>query len=192
MRSLSQWVMRCLCLHRFDGNPLRRRSDRIETVVVLAGLMIFIAALWPAVALGRQAYQNGLRAELTGPGHRQAVAAEVVDPARGAGWQARTVRWTTPEGGPRTGKVVLPPSAPAGSHTGVWVDAAGRLTTSPQNHAKTAVDAGLALVAVMSGVAMALLLCLTGVRGLLNRCRDAEWDRAWALADERWRRPRQP
>ena len=109
MRSLSQWVMRCLCLHRFDGNPLRRRSDRIETVVVLAGLMIFIAALWPAVALGRQAYQNGLRAELTGPGHRQAVAAEVVDPARGAGWQARTVRWTTPEGGPRTGKVVLPP-----------------------------------------------------------------------------------
>ncbi|MFC7641876.1 hypothetical protein ACFQX6_13460 [Streptosporangium lutulentum] len=52
MRSFSHWIMRCLRLHRFDGNPLRRRSDRIETLAVLMTLVVFIAGLWPMVALG--------------------------------------------------------------------------------------------------------------------------------------------
>ncbi|MDP9869811.1 MULTISPECIES: Rv1733c family protein [Streptosporangium] len=191
MRSLARWAMRCLNLHRFDGNPLRRRSDRIDTVIVLVSLMIFVAFLWPAAAFGRQVYASGLRAELTGPGHRQTVAAEVVDAAHGAGWRTRTVRWTTPQGGTRTGQVVLSPSTPAGSHTQIWLDGSGRITAPPQRHVKTITDSAVAAIAVAGGGGAVLLLCLAGARGLLNRHRDAEWERAWVLADQRWRRPRQ-
>ncbi|GHE25876.1 hypothetical protein GCM10017673_29270 [Streptosporangium violaceochromogenes] len=192
MRSLTRWATRWLLLHRFDGNPLRRRSDRIETAAALVALVIFVAVLWPAVALGRQVYEHGVRAEVVGPGHKQAVVAQVVDPARDARWQARTVRWTTAQGDVRTGPTVLAPGTPVGSHTRVWIDAAGRLTTPPPSHAKTVVDAALAVLATAAGVATTLLLCLTGVRKALNRRRDADWERAWAVADERWRRPRQP
>ncbi|GAA3512984.1 hypothetical protein FHR32_007445 [Streptosporangium album] len=191
MRSLTRWAMRCLYLHRFDGNPLRRRSDRLDTMIVLAILVIFIAFLWPAAALGRQVYAGGLRAEITAPGHRQPVLAQVVDPVRGTGWRPRTVRWTTPQGGSRTGQVVLPPSMPAGSHTQIWIDGAGKPTTPPQTHVKTVTDTTVAVITVVGGAGAVLLLCLAGARGLLNRHRDAEWERAWALADQRWRRPRQ-
>ncbi|MFD8526770.1 hypothetical protein ACFV0L_05115 [Streptosporangium canum] len=191
MRTHAHWAMRCLRLHRFDGNPLRRCSDRIDTVIVLVSLMIFIAFLWPAAGLGRQVYAKGLQAELAGPGHRQAVVAVVVDPAHGLGWRPRTVRWTAPEGSPRTGQVVLPPSTPAGSRTQVWIDGSGRLTAPPQRHMKTVADSAVAAIAVAGGAGTVLLLCLAGARGLLNRRRDAEWERAWALADQRWRRPRQ-
>ncbi|WP_406315437.1 hypothetical protein OHA77_01180 [Streptosporangium sp. NBC_01639] len=191
MRSLTRWAMRCLHLHRFDGNPLRRRSDRIDTVIVLAILVIFIAFLWPAAAFGRQVYAGGLRAELTSPGHRQPVLAEVVDPAGGTGWRPRTVRWTTPQGGARTAQIVLSPSTPAGSHTQIWIDGTGKPTAPPQSHIKTVTDTTVAVVTIVSGAGAVLLLCLAGARGLLNRRRDAEWERAWTLADQRWRRPRQ-
>jgi hypothetical protein len=194
MRSLSRWIMRCLRLHRFDGNPLRRRSDRIETLAVLMTLLIFIAGLWPMVALGRQTYANGLQAELD-PAHQRAIVAEVVDKPR-ASWRAtgswtRTVWWTTPEGSMRTGQVVLPAGTPAGSQTKIWVDGTGRPTAFPQSHQRTiVVTASTVIVAVIWTVAT-LSLCLAGVRALLNRRRDAEWEKAWMLADQRWRRPRQ-
>jgi hypothetical protein len=195
MRSLSRWIMRCLRLHRFDGNPLRRRSDRIETLAVLMTLLIFIAGLWPTVALGRQTYANGIQAELTDPAHQQAVVAEVVDkphaPWRDAGNWTRTVRWTTPEGSLRTGQVILPTGTPVGSQIKIWIDGAGRPAGSPQSHQKTiVVTASTVIVAVVWAV-MILSLCLAGVRVLLNRRRDAEWEREWMLADQRWRRPRQ-
>ncbi|MFJ2032213.1 hypothetical protein [Streptosporangium sp. NPDC087985] len=170
---------------------MRRRSDRLDTVIVLASLVLFVACLWPVAALSRQVYVTGLRAELSGLGHRQPVVAVVVDPAHGAGWWPRTVRWTTAQGGSRTGKVVLSPSTPAGSQTRIWVDGAGKPTAPPQTHVKTVTDTAVAAITVTGGVATVLLLCVAGARGLLNRHRDAEWERAWALADQRWRRPRQ-
>ncbi|MFF5209626.1 hypothetical protein [Streptosporangium sp. NPDC000396] len=195
MRSFTRWAIRCLRLHRFDGNALRRRSDRIETVAVLVSMVIFMAVLWPAVALGRQVYANGLQAELAGPPHRQAVAAEVVNTpqssARASGWRMQTVRWTTSGGSPRTGEVMLPPSTRLGSRVEIWIDGVGKLTTPPQNHVKTVVDAAFVVIAVVGWAGAALMLCLAGVRKLLDRHRDAEWERAWAVADERWRRPRQ-
>ncbi|MEU0481971.1 hypothetical protein ABZ260_22635 [Streptosporangium sp. NPDC006013] len=187
--------IRCrLRLHRFDSNPLRRRSDRIETVAVLVSLLLFVAGLWPTVGLGRQAYQDGLRAELAAP-HRRAVAAEVVGTARpaepGLGGQARTVRWTAANGTPRTGQVVLPSAVPVGSRTEIWLDAAGRPTDPPQSRAETVTVATLTAIGVMACISMILLVFLVGLRVLLNRYRDAEWERAWSLADQRWHRPKQ-
>ncbi|MEV4748953.1 hypothetical protein ACFQVD_08530 [Streptosporangium amethystogenes subsp. fukuiense] len=187
--------IRCrLRLHRFDGNPLRRRSDRIETVALLVSLLLFVAGLWPAAGLGRQAYQDGLRAELTAP-YRRAVAAEVVDSARpvepGFGGQARTVRWRPANGPPRTGQVVLPAALPAGSRIEIWLNAEGRLTDPPQSRVETVTVAALTAIAVMVGVSTVSLVFLTGLRVLLNRHRDAEWERAWSLADQRWHRPKQ-
>lgn len=139
--------------------------------------------------------REGLRAELTGPAHRRVVVAEVVDGPRSPepgvqGW-TRTVRWITPEGTPGTGQVVLPPSARAGSRAEIWIDGAGRPTNPPQSHRKTVVVTAFTVIGTMAESGMILLFCLTGIRELLNRHRGAEWERAWILADQRWRRPRQ-
>lgn len=194
MRFFGRWIMRCLRLHRFDGNPLRRRSDQIETLAVLTTLLIFIAGLWPTIALGRQTYANGLQAELD-PAHQRVIVAEVMDkphaPWRAAGSWKRTVRWTTPEGTLRTGQVVLPAGTPAGSPAKIWVDGAGRPTASPQSHQRTIVVTASTVITAVIWAVMTLSLCLSGVRALLNRRRDAAWEREWMLADQRWRRPRQ-
>ncbi|MFC7641875.1 hypothetical protein ACFQX6_13455 [Streptosporangium lutulentum] len=52
------------------------------------------------------------------------------------------------------------------------------------------VTASTMIMAVIWAV-MILSLCLAGVRVLLNRRRDAAWEKEWMLADQRWRRPRQ-
>ncbi|GAA3428838.1 Rv1733c family protein [Streptosporangium sandarakinum] len=195
MRCVTRWARCRLNLHRFDGNPLRRGSDRLETVALLVAAVLFVACLWPAMALGRQVYAGGLRAELTGPGHRVPVTAQVVDapkaPETGPQWRVRTVRWSTAEGAVRTAKVTLPPDTGAGTHTRVWLDTSGRPTSAPQSHVKTVLDTVFAVVTLIGWAAALLLLGVAGLRGLLNRHRAAEWERAWALADQRWRRRRQ-
>ncbi|WP_326640084.1 hypothetical protein OG884_35265 [Streptosporangium sp. NBC_01755] len=194
MRSFGYRIRCRLRLRRFDGNPLRRRSDRIETAAVLMSLLLFAAGLWPAAGLGRQAYEDGLRAELAAP-HRRLVAAEVVDTVRpaqpGLGERARTVRWTAANGTPRTGQVVLPTAVPVGLRTEIWLDAAGTPTDPPHSRLETVTVAALTAIGVMVWIAMILLLFLVGLRLLLNRYRYAEWERAWSLADQRWHRPKQ-
>ncbi|GAA2899243.1 hypothetical protein GCM10010517_64770 [Streptosporangium fragile] len=195
MNSSNSWLVRCLRLHRFDRNPLRRRSDRLETVAVLVTVLVFVVGMWPVAVLGRQTYADGLRAEITGSPHRRPVVAEVVGAPQTPGYTAagrtRTVRWTAPDGTPRTGQVVLPAIVPVGSRTQIWLDAAGRPTDFPQSHLRTVMVTVLTVIGVAVWGGMILLLCLAGVRFLLNRRREAEWERAWRLADQRWRRPRQ-
>ncbi|GAA0838515.1 hypothetical protein GCM10009525_48480 [Streptosporangium amethystogenes subsp. fukuiense] len=71
------------------------------------------------------------------------------------------------------------------------MNAEGRLTDPPQSRVETVTVAALTAIAVMVGVSTVSLVFLTGLRVLLNRHRDAEWERAWSLADQRWHRPKQ-
>ncbi|MEU8404387.1 hypothetical protein AB0C28_55245 [Nonomuraea sp. NPDC048892] len=60
MRHVTGWVVRQVRLYRPDGNPLRRRSDRLEGAGLLVAAFLVLLSVWPAVTGARQAYTEAL------------------------------------------------------------------------------------------------------------------------------------
>ncbi|MFC4590777.1 Rv1733c family protein [Sphaerisporangium corydalis] len=201
MRTLEGWTTRCVRRYRFDHNPLRRRSDRIEGVAVILTLLALIAGLWPAVLGARAVYDRGVIAERAVPGQREAVTAVLLEDATSTssvssqgtvlGTKAKA-RWYTPGGRLVTGVVPVAEHAKAGSALELWIDGKGRPTAAPRTHAQTVADSVVAGFGVAAGVAALLMLNLGLVRWTLDRRRYAAWDEEWSSAHDRWRRPRQP
>ncbi|MFF4622686.1 Rv1733c family protein [Nonomuraea jabiensis] len=178
-------------------NPLRRRSDRLEGAGVAVALILLLFSVWPAVVMGRLAYENGLQAERAGPGIRQQVTATLVQDAPGpvpvagegvAPESHAAARWVTPSGERRTGQVAVPAGARTGASVKAWIDGRGALTRPPTTHADTLAGAVTTTLLVIAGAAATLALGFRGFRWLLDRGRYAAWDASWAEACARWRR----
>ncbi|MET8142590.1 hypothetical protein ABZU32_19970 [Sphaerisporangium sp. NPDC005288] len=201
MRSLARWTVRCARRYRFDHNPLRRRSDRIEAIAVLVTLLALLISVWPAAIAAHLVYQRGVAAERLEPVQRKQVTAVLMEDAaststvssQGAvlGIKAK-VRWYTPDGRPHTETLAVPAQAKSGSTLEMWVDASGRPVAAPRTHAQTVADTVVAGLGVLFAACGVLFTNLALFRWLLDRRRYAEWDQAWAGAHQRWRRPRQP
>jgi hypothetical protein len=180
------------------GNPLRRRSDRIESLMVFTLVMVFLAGA-PALGwwTGRSSYHADVRAEEWEEAHVFAVTAEIVgEPAAvGAAGSAsaapRTVqaRWTGPDGLPRTGFVPVDAASRRGDRITVWVDDRGQLRGPPADRDPVA-QAVMAAVAVV----LCLLAALAGLRWvgltLLDAHRSRAWQREWLEVGPRWSRDR--
>ncbi|GII87962.1 hypothetical protein Ssi03_59520 [Sphaerisporangium siamense] len=193
--------MRCVRRYRFDHNPLRRRSDRIEAVAVLLTLLVLVASVWPALLAGRVVYQRGLTAERVDPEVRQQVTAVLLENGAATnpvssqgtvlGVKAKA-RWYMPDGSVHMGVVSVPAHAKAGSSLELWVDAHGTPTAAPRTHAQTVADAVVAGFGVVAGIGGLLFLNLALLRWMLDRRRYVEWEKEWTAVHDRWRRPRQP
>lgn len=199
MKAVTNAAMLRIRRHRPDRNPLRRRSDRVESAGLVLAVLLVLISVWPALLAGRFTYDNGLRNARVGPGHRQQVIATVLQdprPTRVAFGESMTAtvtaRWTTPAGAAGTGVVQAPSTARAGTTVPLWVDSEGAPTTPPPSRADIVLRSwGMAVFVEI----VAVLLVVSGVavlRGLLDRRRFAEWDAAWVRANNRWRRPRRP
>ncbi|GAA1257257.1 hypothetical protein GCM10009677_04490 [Sphaerisporangium rubeum] len=190
------WVVRCARRYRFDRNPLRRRSDRIEGVAVLLILLILLACLWPALAVAGQVYRRGMAEEQAAPEVRQPVVAVLLQDAtstttvtaQGTVVQVKAkVRWQAPDGSEHVAVRTVPAQARAGSVTRMWVDEAGDPVAAPRQHVQTVTDAAVAGFGVMVAASGLLFSGLMVVRWLLDRRRYADWDAAWESAEQRWR-----
>lgn len=173
-----------------DSNPLRRRFDRVEAVI-LAGLLVtfLIAAPFAALFAGRWAYGSALqarRAELTASHRVSAVllTSATRDPA-GYAASARA-SWTAPDGTRRTGEVVTTVGSPRGSRVWVWVTASGRMGIPPLQLSQVEGQGMLAAVLAVSALAMLLWSAGLGVRIATDRRRLAAWDAEWRAAGPRW------
>jgi hypothetical protein len=175
-----------------DRNPLRRRSDTLETRI-LAGLLAVALACGPLLAVGafRWAEQAGAREQHQQQAWRP-VSATLLRPVSGdvmaadGGWAL--ARWTAPDGQSRTGSVPVLGTDWAGSTVRLWVDRSGRPTGPPlsgRQLADRAIGAGLIAVA-------ALVMLLSGIGWLAHylicRRRLAGWDAAWASIGPSWTR----
>ncbi|SPL97907.1 membrane protein SCJ126 [[Actinomadura] parvosata subsp. kistnae] len=188
-------------LLRPDGNPLRRRSDRVESVLVLAAVLLVLACVWPAVLAGRAAYSDAAKEQHAGPGLRTQVMATLTEnapPSRVSYTEVpavplqATARWTTPQGATVTGLVPVPALATSGTQVPVWVDASGMPVQPPADDVEL-VSRGVAtalFVVFLAGVVA--LAAFAACRRLLDRRRYQEWEADWLRADERWRRPHHP
>ncbi|MEU3980842.1 hypothetical protein AB0F77_12115 [Streptomyces sp. NPDC026672] len=176
-------------LWRWRSNPLRRRDDVIEAwlVLVVWAVVVVGGALAGAVTASAAA---GVLAEQRA--ERRPVRAVLVTDATGtpvwgaAGKVRATVRWTGPDGTPRSGLTAVGTGLRAGDRVDTWQDGRGRLTPPPTTGREAAVEAatlGAAAACAFAGLALG-----AGATALwrLDRHRLTAWDHEWALVDPHW------
>ena len=193
MATTTMWVRLSRRLG-LDGNPLRRRADKIEAWLTPVAIAVFLA-LCPAVAVGMSAWVHADNAAAQRAEHSWHTVKAVLlqaapGPAESDGgantWMVRTqARWSA-GGVQRTGAVPVPAGSPAGSMHTVWLNRAGAIEVPPASASQVA---GLADTA--TGVALPVLAVLLAgltwlIRRALDRRRLARWETAWLSVGPRW------
>jgi len=180
----------------FDRNPLRRRTDRIEAVMRLATIILLLVAVpIAAIAVGRQAdhlalrqahAQQGAEHQVTAVLLKHAQATGVPNPYTSVQLTYVLARWQSPGRPPRSGQVLAPAGAPAGSTVTIWVDSSGVIADPPPNRREIVGDVTMA--AVVAGLVASLLLlgANTLARRVLDRRRLKAWDAEWRATGPRW------
>jgi hypothetical protein len=181
-------------------NPLRRPTDRIESLISFALLAVFlIGAPLSASSLGRWVHQGGVREQHAQQSWHQtpavlnAAVPEVPGYEYRLSWQNTlpvSATWSAPSGQPRSGVIPAPAGSRAGQVVQVWVDGSGRATGPPLLGPELArrVIVAEVLAPVCLGVLLLCMACV--VRWLLNRRRLREWEADWAFIGPRWSRHR--
>jgi hypothetical protein len=190
-RPRSAWPCRLLRGLRLDRNPLRRGSDRAETVVLCVLLVGFLAsAPFAAHAAGHWTYARSAREAQAQQATLHQVPATLLQAATpwavSEGGAEAQARWKAPDGEARTGEVFVGSIAPAGSTVTVWVNQSGQLTDSPLQHNQVTGRAVLAQVVAVTSLAIVLIIIGWAARRALDRRRLAAWDAEWLATERRW------
>jgi hypothetical protein len=179
---------------RLDRNPLRRRSDRVETLVLAGSFAAAIAAApFAAQAASHASYSAAQHARQAELATRHQVKAVLLEPAGGTanGYEIDTqvtarARWTSVTGVTRTGRVSAPVGTEKGEQVAVWTDTAGYLASPPLMDSQVAGQADLAAVAAVASIGILYLCETVVVRHVLTRRRMAAWDDDWAVTEPMW------
>lgn len=187
-------------LWRRQRNPLRRRSDRLQTWIGL-GVLITVLAVAPVTAVlvgdaARGHYEDLARHQTQTRYETDATLTRDAPrhPEPGSDEEKHTrypveVRVVTREGRTRTTRAEVRPGLTADNTVRIWITEDGEATdpplTSKEVRSRTS---GWALLAAM-GVALtgAAAHALTGL--VLRRRNLARWDAAWAETAPRWTTP---
>jgi hypothetical protein len=177
---------------RFDRNPLRRASDRAETLVlILLAVGFLVGAPFAALATGGWARAMALKAQHAQEAAVRQVTAVVLaataPPSVGQrlAWQAKA-RWRAPDGRVVTHEVPLPYRPVVGGSLRVWTDRAGHLGVAPLLDSQVAEQATMGEALGVAGLAGGLVLTGGLARWTLNRRRLAAWDADWRTTGPRW------
>jgi hypothetical protein len=189
----TNWLGRLLRGLRPDRNPLRRGSDRAESVVLAALLAAFLAgAPFVALAAGHWASASAVHEAQAQRASLTQVTATLVRKAPiwsgyGSGTGAVTLaRWRAPDGRTRTGEVFVTADAIAGGTVRVWVDRTGQLATPPLTRDQVSGRIQLAAGTAVAGLAVVLAAAGWLTRRYLDRRRLAAWDADWLANGPRW------
>ncbi len=193
---MSWWMGRLVRRYRLGGNPLRRRSDRIETAVLIGALVVGLVGIPIGVQANEVAYQAGARAAAERAAsvvQTHAVLLADAPAAQPVRVPVSTVNaraeWHAPDGSTRTGDVSVAPGTRAGTDIPVWTDQRGSLVRAPLNPTQLSSRAVAVAVGLGLGWFLVMLLVFAAVRWVLDRKRMAEWEADWERAERNWRRP---
>ena len=154
---------------RPDGNPLRRRSDRIEAFI-FGGLLVAAAAVAPVAATvgSHWAYAAAQQAARVQRENSHYVPAELlavpaVPPGvYSVGTVAARARWKAPAGATITSEIPVSVDKVKGDVVKIWTDQAGDLTNPPMTPAQVA-DQGT-FAAIIGGL-LTVVTLLVAARG---------------------------
>ncbi len=179
-----------------DGNPLRRRADRLGTGLALGLWALFlICAPLLAVLAGRWTHEAGLAQQRAERNWRQVVAVtlQAAPPSAdqyAAQWADIGVlaKWVTPSGVQRVGEVWAWPGIRAGTSVRVWLNGSG-WPSGPPLSARQLSTRVLGVAALVPTVLAAVLLIIAWLaRWLLIRSKLAAWESDWAVVEPQWSR----
>jgi hypothetical protein len=179
---------------RLDRNPLRRASDRVETVILAGLATAFLAgAPFAVLAGGSLAHEDARhlqQTQLATRSHVTATTLEAMPPdgqPRGGLFTIPAVEagWNAPDGRTVYGEIPVFSGTPAGARVAVWTTTGGKLADPPLTDSQVA--SLTAFGQASSGVIVAALLALTWAlaRRELDRRRYAAWDDDWQSTDSR-------
>jgi hypothetical protein len=171
------WVLRAC-----GRNPLVRRIDRLELLIVALGIVVVVVAAACAGALGTAVHDARSRVYIAQAQTRHAVTAEAIDDSTivlGADDNMATrvdARWQV-DGSEHTGSLDWDHAVKTGDPLTIWVDRYGDRVDAPTPISQAGVDAvGVAYVAWQS-VALAAAGLICWGRSRLDRWRDSAWER---------------
>jgi len=175
-----------------DGNPLRRRIDKIAACLAALLVAVFLTgAPMLSVAAARWAGHAAATAQRAARSWHQVPAVLLRDaPLPALGWAFGSswvpARWTAPDGQERAGRIPVSSRLAAGRTVRLWVDTAGSPTGLPPSHG--AAVASEALAAAFASVALGAVLWWLARAGrwVLDRRRFAAWEAAWAAIGPQW------
>jgi hypothetical protein len=188
-------LARCARWLGLDHNPLRRRTDRIEAatrlatmilLVVIVPLACIIVGQFAAHLAERQVHSQQAAERTVTAVLLQAVPADnTPDPYSVVQMSMVPARWQPPGQVPRTGQVLAPIGARAGSPETIWIGASGAVAIGPDTGL---VDAAICVAVVNTWLAAGLILMLSNglARHLLERRRMSDWDAEWQATGPRW------
>jgi hypothetical protein len=187
----SSWICRFLRGRRPDRNPLRRRSDRLETTILIL-LLITICASAPFLAVAASGWENSvsLRELRVQQATCREVKATLLVDAHDTGEYpflnaAAELRWTAPDGRTVTGNLRVPAGTKAGAVIWIWTNASGQVITPLRQTEIPGRDDLAATAAVATLVTIALITGLT-VRLTMHRRRLTAWGIDWMATEPRW------
>ena len=195
-RNVPWWGLMLARRLGFGRNPLRRRLDRIQSMVMLTAVLVAVLIVPIAVAVSRSVTQSIERTEAERRSTMTQVRARALEatppaiPEAGPQATARVqVSWTDPAGWPHEGRTNVPLGTAKDAEVTIWLDPAGEITTPPRRPGDSAaVGGGVGLsTAMLSWLLIAGLARLSVVP--LDRRRLRDWDREWAQVGPRWRHP---
>lgn len=179
-----------------DGNPLRRRCDRIEALLAPIGTVVFLV-LCPVVFLVIGVL---LRAENAAVVRAQQswrpVSAVLLRSTAGPGfpdsgantWTAWTRAAWTFRGQQHVGQVPVPAGSAAGTTRTIWLDQAGHVHQPPLTGAEVNAWIDGDTILAIGALALLLLVSVWIVRRVLERRRLASWEMDWLEVEPRWSR----
>jgi hypothetical protein len=171
------WVLR-VC----GRNPLVRRIDRLELLIVALGILVVVVAAAFAGALGTAVHDARSRVYIAQAQTRHTVTARAIDDSTivfGVDDNTATrvnARWQV-NGTEHTGSLNWDHAVKTGDPLTIWVDRDGNRVDAPTPISQAGVDAvAVAYVAWQSVVLAAAVLICWG-RSRLDRRRDSAWER---------------
>jgi hypothetical protein len=189
------WLYRAVRGARPDGNPLRRRTDRVETCL-LAGLFVAAAAGAPfaAQAAGHAWLADATHTRLAQLASRHEVTAVLAQSAGAVGEYTLSSQvpalasWKSAGGTLRAGDVPAAPGSPPGTLVSVWTDDNGYLVSAPLTVTQVADQVDAARVTAVSAIIIGYMAGTLAIRRLLNHRRMAAWDADWLVTARVWNR----
>jgi hypothetical protein len=177
-----------------DGNPLRRRSDKIA--VCLAALLVAVFLIGaPVVSMAAVSAASRLGAagqQGTRPWRQVSAVVQKATPTPPdwelSGYSWAPARWTAPDGQARAGEIPVSSAVAAGQAVRIWVDQAGVLTGPPPNRGVVMADEAIAAAAAVAVLGIALMCLACAGKWVLDRRRLAGWAAAWAEVGPQWTR----
>lgn len=175
-----------------DGNPLRRRIDKIAGCAATLLLAVFLVGAPLLVATAARWAGRPGAAEIQAARSWHQVPATLLHAAPGPdggeafGHSWVLARWTAPDGRARTGEILVSGGMAAGRAVPLGVDMTGSPTGAPPS--RSAVLAEETAAGALAAIALAaVLLCLAWAgRRVVDRRRLAGWEAAWAAVGPQW------